>query len=74
MLSSKIIIEPDEVQLLTGKSYRQSLRIIHNIKRKLKKEKHQFISVSEFCDYSRLPLDEVLVALHRNREDNNKTK
>jgi hypothetical protein len=74
MLSSKIIIEPNDVQLLTGKSYRQSLRIIQNIKRKLRKEKYQFISISEFCDYSRLPVDEVLIALHRNKEDNGQNK
>jgi hypothetical protein len=71
MLSSKIIIEPNDVQAITGKSYRQCLRIITNIKKKLKKEKHQFISITEFCDYSSLPHDEVLTALQRSKKENN---
>ncbi len=58
-------MEAADVVIVTGKSYRQALRMLNIIKLKLKKEKHHLISVSEFCVYYNLPVDEVLKSLNR---------
>ena len=45
-------IYPKDVQRITGKSYRQSLRMLQQIKRDLNKEKEQFITIEEFSNYT----------------------
>ena len=44
-------IYPKDVQRITGKSYRQSLRILHQIRNVLRKEKHQIVTIDEFCSF-----------------------
>jgi ATP:corrinoid adenosyltransferase len=44
-------IYPKDVQRITGKSYRQSLRILQQIRNVLRKEKHQIVTVDEFCSF-----------------------
>lgn len=44
----RIVIYPKDVSILTGKGYRQSLRLIKNAKQKLGKESHDFITLDEF--------------------------
>jgi len=43
-----------------GKEYVQARRYLIKIKKHLKKENHQYISVEEFAKYSGLPIEEVL--------------
>lgn len=45
--------------LITGKSERYSRELLRQIKTQLKKEKHQLVSLSEFCKYVDLSIDEV---------------
>ncbi|MCM2302987.1 MAG: hypothetical protein NDI80_10225 [Flavobacteriaceae bacterium] len=45
-------IYPKDVQRITGKSYRQSLRMLQQIKRDLNKEKEQYITIEEFSNYT----------------------
>ena len=52
-------IYPKDVQRITGKSYRQSLRMLQQIKRDLNKEKEQLISIDEFCIYTGLKFEHV---------------
>lgn len=44
---------------LTGKSERYSREILRKIKNLHKKEKHQLVSVQEFCDFIGLNSEEV---------------
>ena len=45
-------IYPKDVQRITGKSYRQSLRMLQQIKRDLNKEKEQYITIEDYCSYT----------------------
>jgi hypothetical protein len=54
MKTSRIIIYPKDVQSITGKSKRYGRQLLARIKQKYSKEPHQFVSVSEFCEFSGL--------------------
>ena len=55
----RITIYPKDIMLLTGKSERYSREILKQIKILCKKEKHQLVSIEEFCNYIGLSLEEV---------------
>lgn len=44
-------IYPKDIQQITGKSERQSRNIISTIKKQLNKQKHQAVTLTEFCQY-----------------------
>jgi len=48
----RICIYPKDIARITGKSYRQSLRIYHTIKQVNNKQHHQSVTLDEFCLYS----------------------
>jgi hypothetical protein len=50
---------PKDVQLITGRSERYGRNIIASIKKRLDKEKHQLITVDEFCSYMGLEISKV---------------
>lgn len=56
---SRICICPKDIQIITGKSERQSRNIINAIKVKLNKEKHQVVTIEEFTVYMGLKLMDV---------------
>lgn len=56
---NRICIYPKDIQRITGKSYRQSLRISKEIKISLGKQKQEFISVEDFCAYAGLNIEQV---------------
>lgn len=56
----RICIYPKDVQQLTGKSYRQSTRILHDIRIHLDKPAESLITVMEFCIYTGLDYEEVI--------------
>lgn len=47
----RICIYPKDIARITGKSYRQSLRIYNNIKQINGKETYQLITIDELCKY-----------------------
>ncbi|MEN5196522.1 hypothetical protein ACR780_13450 [Sphingobacterium faecium] len=55
----RICIYPKDISRITGKSYRQSLRIYNNIKKIQNKQSHQLISLEEVSQY--LGLDAQLI-------------
>ncbi|WP_143959249.1 hypothetical protein [Litoribacter populi] len=59
MLKRRIINSRD-IQLLTGMSIRYCNNLICKMKKYYNKKKHQFITVTEFCDFSGIPEEEVL--------------
>lgn len=55
----RIIIYPKDVQLVTGKSYRKSLQLIHLAKTKLGKTKKDMLSINEFCKVYKIDPEEL---------------
>lgn len=60
----RLCIYPKDVQQITGKSYRQSTRILSDLRRCFDKPEGGLISVTEFCMYTGLPYDEVILFIH----------
>jgi hypothetical protein len=60
MINKRICIYPQDVQLITGKSERYGRKLIRTIKDKLQKEKHQLVTIDEFCDYMGLKKSEII--------------
>lgn len=60
---NRICIYPKDIQIITGKSERQCRNIINKIKTTLNKQKHQSITVEEFCSFQGLKVEEVLKLL-----------
>jgi hypothetical protein len=57
---SRICIYPQDIQQITGKSERQSRNILNDIKVFYKKQRHQLITIKEFCDYMGLSYNDVI--------------
>ncbi|PKB15125.1 hypothetical protein CLU82_0185 [Flavobacterium sp. 5] len=55
----RVCIYPKDIQRITGKSYRYARLLLIEIKERLNKEEHQFVSIEEFCLYTGLKLDQV---------------
>lgn len=58
----RICITPNDVELVTGQSYRQSLRVLHEIGNKLGKA-IKFITIVEFCEHTGLNIEQVEAAI-----------
>jgi hypothetical protein len=50
---------PKDVQIVTGKSERYGRTIINKIKEHLNKEKHQLVTIDEFCDFMGFEISKV---------------
>jgi hypothetical protein len=59
----RICIYPKDIQIITGKSERQSRNIINSIKLQNNKQKHQLVTIEEFCIYTGLELNKVMQLL-----------
>ena len=55
----RVCIYPKDIQRITGKSYRQSTRLLQKIREDLNKSQNNFISVEEFCQYTGLKYEQV---------------
>ena len=55
----RLCIYPKDVQWITGKSDRQARDIVFKIKKQYNKQKHQPISIDEFCIYMALDVNKV---------------
>ena len=59
----RLIITPKDVEVILGVSSSYARRVVRIIKRKNNKEKHQKITVKEFCRYMGLEVQEVVLEL-----------
>jgi hypothetical protein len=59
MRVDRIIIYPKDVQLITGKSERYGRLLLERIKSHFDKERHQFVTVDEFCSYTGIKIEQV---------------
>jgi hypothetical protein len=50
----RVCIYPKDIQRITGKSYRQSIRILQRIRKDLNKLQNELVSIEEFCEYTSL--------------------
>jgi hypothetical protein len=56
----RIVIYSKDIEMITGRSGRSARKMMATIRKRLGKQKHQLISLGEFCDYTGLPENEVL--------------
>lgn len=55
----RICIYPKDVERITGKSYRQSVRLLHAIRKELNKSDTDFLTIEEFCIAKGLRVEDV---------------
>ena len=56
----RLCIYPKDIQRITGKSYRQSIRLLQKIRTHLNKLENELVSIEEFCQYTSLKMEQVL--------------
>lgn len=61
----RIVIYPSDIRLLTDKSESYARKEIQNLKRVLNKEKHQKVTIKEYCQYYGFNIDEVVAVLSK---------
>jgi hypothetical protein len=59
-ISKRVCIYPKDIQRITGKSYRQSTRILNEVRKSLRKPKNNLVSIEEFCSHTGLNVEHVL--------------
>lgn len=60
---TRLCIYPKDVQRITGKSERYGRMLLQKIRLYFKKSDHQFVTVEEFCLYTGIKKDEVILFL-----------
>jgi hypothetical protein len=58
--NKRLCIYPKDIQRITGKSYRQSVRLLQKVRKELNKLENEFVTVEEFSVFSGLKLEQVL--------------
>lgn len=56
----RVCIYPKDIQRITGKSYRQSIRMLQRIRKDLNKLQNELVSIEEFCEYTSLKYELVV--------------
>jgi len=59
----RLCIYPKDIQRITGKSYRQSIRLLQKIRKDLNKLENEFVSIEEFCIYTSLKQEQVMTLI-----------
>ena len=57
--NKRLCIYPKDIQRITGKSYRQSIRMLLKIRKDLNKLQNELVSIEEFCHYTSLKYEQV---------------
>jgi hypothetical protein len=55
----RICIYPKDIERITGKSYRQSARMLQAIRKSLNKLENELVTIEEFCQYAGLKIEQV---------------
>ena len=61
--NKRLCIYPKDIQRITGKSYRQSIRLLQRIRKDLNKLENEFVSIEEFCIYTSLKQEQVMTLI-----------
>jgi hypothetical protein len=59
MQIKRICIYPKDIERITGKSYRQSTRMLQAIRKSLNKLDNELVTIEEFCHYAGLKIEQV---------------
>ena len=59
MRPKRIIIYPKDIQRITGKSERYGRLMLQRIRKQLKKEDHQLVTLREFSEFTGIDMEEV---------------
>jgi hypothetical protein len=59
MKTDRLVIYPKDIGRITGKSQRHARSLLHDIRKAYGKEKHQMVSLTDFCNYTGLDPQEV---------------
>jgi hypothetical protein len=59
MKNKRIIIYPQDVERITGRSVRYGQELLQEIKQSIGKGKRQFVTAEEFCKYTGISLEEL---------------
>ena len=59
MLHKRICIYAKDIQLITGRTERYGRKLIEKIKKHLGKQTHQMVTLTDFCDYTGLKMEEI---------------
>ena len=62
-IPKRVCIYPKDIQRITGKSYRQSIRLMQKIRKDLRKQENEFVSIEEFCNYTSLKYEQVIILI-----------
>ena len=57
--NNRLCIYPKDIQRITGKSYRQSIRLPQKMRIKLNKLEDELVSIEEFCQFTSLKIEQV---------------
>lgn len=61
--SKRACIYPKDIQCITGKSYRQSTRLMKKIREDLNKKPKSFVSITEFCQHTGLDYHHIVMCI-----------
>lgn len=56
---NRVCIYPKDIQRITGKSYRQSTRLMQKVRKDLSKQPNEFLTIEEFCTYSGIKYEQL---------------
>ncbi len=59
MQIKRICIYPKDIERITGKSYRQSARMLQAVRKNLNKLENELVTIEEFCQYAGLKIEQV---------------
>ena len=59
MQIKRICIYPKDIERITGKSYRQSTRMLQAVRKSLNKLENELVTTEEFCQYAGLKIEQV---------------
>ena len=63
VIPNRIAIYAKDIQNITGRSERTSRKMLAAIRKRLNKQKGEFITVEEFCNYSGFKMEQVEIFL-----------
>ncbi|RSK40501.1 MULTISPECIES: hypothetical protein [Mangrovimonas] len=71
-MMKRLCIYPKEVAIIIGKSQTTAQTLVRTIKDIHEKEKHQALTIREFCDYMGLDYQEVFNMINNIKTNNDK--
>jgi hypothetical protein len=64
MVPRRLVIYAKDVENITGKSPQFARRLLQRMRKKLGKKSDGFITITEFCEHTGLPEDQVIAVLN----------